>query len=724
MSEGQGALVLEIFKRNNWLSMSVFEQERVASTLKHYSQCPLPEEEVGNISREMSAILEKTGRNGRLDPEAVRSFKKGAQFLWDQLLTRQAKERLRSAQEQGLTFSIDEELIDIPWELLHDGKEFLSLRFNTGRVVKTAQPPLSPQYREAPGRMKVLILANPTNDLDSAYQEGLYIKNQLDKRRREVNVDFKSTSIDSVYVKKNLRDYDIVHFAGHCEHDPDDQRGGGWVLEDGKFTTQDILSLGEALPFPSIIFSNACHSAQSSPANYSLASAFLFSGVRHYIGTTRKVEDAQSIIFAREFYAPLINGKSVGESLRLARLALRRERGEDDFGWAPYLLYGDPNFALFKSREKPLVKKPKPAAVFNRRRILKAALFLIFIAAASVLLFNLPTRNPSALAMYLKARGLSLKGDNQAAAELALKALDNDPFFLAAYPLLGESSMRAGKRREALKYYFDYLLFSEKKQDKKGQANACIGLGWIYHLQGDYPKAFDFYQKAALLSRENKDWANQAIALRKLAVWYTDKEEYAQALELLMKSSEINRGLSSNPAGRYNLACDYFDIGLVFVNKGDLSTAREFYAKSARIFEKLKLKGELSDYYFNLGEICLFEKRYQKALEYYLQGIKIDQGQGNLPSLASDYNMLGELYLEMDNLDKAEESFQRAVELSGKIEAPLESAQGNYNLGMLYAKKGRKNKARECLRRAQEVYAKVDAPDYQRIKKELLELGY
>jgi tetratricopeptide (TPR) repeat protein len=72
---------------------------------------------------------------------------------------------------------------------------------------------------------------------------------------------------------------------------------------------------------------------------------------------------------------------------------------------------------------------------------------------------------------------------------------------------------------------------------------------------------------------------------------------------------------------------DYFDIGLVFTNKDDYTSAKEFYAKSRLLFEQLNLKNELSDCYFNIGEICLFEKKYQEALDNYMQGLRNAQGQ-------------------------------------------------------------------------------------------------
>ncbi len=242
-------------------------------------------------------------------------------------------------------------------------------------------------------------------------------------------------------------------------------------------------------------------------------------------------------------------------------------------------------------------------------------------------------------------------------------------------------------------------------------------------MAGKYAQAHQFYDKAINLSRQLKDKLNEAVALRKLAVWHIDKKNFESALELLTKSVAINLGAGGNFEHRRNLACDYFDIGLVFANKNDYTAAKEFYEKSRKIFEGLKLENELSDCYFNLGEISLFEKQYQKALDYYLTGLKIDQGQNNKVNLVSDYNMIGELYLEMDDLTQAESHFKQSAALAGEINSRPDLANAHYNLGLLYKKRGRKNMAREHWRKAQEIYRSVDPDKYQEIRGQLLELN-
>jgi CHAT domain-containing protein/tetratricopeptide (TPR) repeat protein len=723
------ALVLEILRQEKRLAMSLFEQEKLVATLRHYSQCPVEFAEIEKLCQEVISILSKTDRTGALEPDLIRDLKKTGQLLWDHLLTRPVKDKLKTTKILDLILSIDEELIDIPWELLYDGTNFLCLDFNLGRLIRTREQAAPVEYRDSPGVLKMLILANPTNDLKSAYLEGVNIRNQFDRKRNSVLIDFKSTSIDKLYVKKNLCDYDIVHFAGHCEYDTEAPENTGWVLNDGKFTAHDILAMGSTASLPALIFSNACHSAKNSgnsrysdyrEKNYSLASAFLFSGVRHYLGSIRKMEDTMSLAFAKEFYAHLISGETVGESVRLSRLSLIKQYGITAIHWAGYLLYGDPNFVLFRTKARQAALKSK-RDIRSLKKIIARFSLAVSLAALGIYLYMwLPTINPNTYFLFLRSQKLFHEGGNREVISLTQRIIKKDPLFLAAYPLLAGTYQRLGEPGEALKYYFDYALYSEKRGDRKNLASAYNSIGWIYHLQGQYPKAFDFYNKAITVSRENRDRLNEAVALRKLAVWYIDKKDYGRALELLTKSSEINRQRQYLYEHRYNLACDYFDIGLVFSNKDDFAAAREFYDKSRLIFDKLKLKNEISDCYFNTGEVFLFEKQYQKALDYYLKGLAIDKLQDNRSNLAGDYNMLGELYMEMDNWREAENFFNQAVLISQEINARADLAGAYYDLGLLYKKLGRKNKAREYFRQAQEIYRVIDVSLYQEIKEELL----
>jgi len=728
------SLVLEIFKQESILKMSLFEQKEAVSTLRHYSVCRVSSIEIESLCHEMTSILNNAAGAESDAAQRLKELSKIGQLLWDHLLSASVRNRLKAARISELVLSIDEELINIPWELLYDGSNFLCLNFNLGRVVRTKEEPHPVRYRSFSGIARMLVMANPTNDLKSAYLEGVNIRNQFDRKRNRVHIDFKSTSIDKLYVKKNLCDYDIVHFAGHCEYEPERPSESGWTLSDGRFSAAEIMAMGSTVSMPGLIFSNACHSAKSGDSflnedyqkeNYALSSAFLFSGVRHYIGSIRRLEDDISLKAAKEFYAQLILGNSVGECLRAARLGLIKEYGIANISWASYLLYGDPNFALFKGMAKDAPHKKRKAVFYYKKQMAVACAGAAVIAGGILLYSWLPSINPSAYFLFTKSRKLFLAGKNDQAINLCSRVIEKDPMFLAAYPMLADTYKRMGDEESALRYYFEYARFSQKKNDKKNLAAAYLAIGWFYHLEGEHDKAMEFYNKALALSKAAKDKLNEADALGKLAIWYMDKKDDDKALELLTKSAEINRQRANNKKHRYNLACDYFNLGLLFTNKDDLAAAKEFYHKSFVLFEKLKLKHELSDYYFNVGEIYLFEKEYEKALNSYMKGLEIDLTQGNKQAIASDYSMFGELYLAMDNLAAAEKYFRDAIVLAQQINARPELAEAYYYLGMLYKKKpGKRNQARECLRQAQEAYRSIgEEAGFQQAKDELVAMA-
>jgi tetratricopeptide (TPR) repeat protein len=77
----------------------------------------------------------------------------------------------------------------------------------------------------------------------------------------------------------------------------------------------------------------------------------------------------------------------------------------------------------------------------------------------------------------------------------------------------------------------------------------------------------------------------------------------------------------------------------------------------------------------------------------------------------------------MDDSVKAQDYFSQALTLAKDIKAMPELASAYYNLGILYRSQGRKNLAREYLREAQAIYATLGLADYEKVKKEIMELN-
>ena len=695
------------------LSMSVSARSRIAETVRTFSQREVAFDQLSELCRRVTFSLESSD---------IAALKKDCSLLWDLLLTPQAREALKSSQRRALCLQLDEELAFIPWELLYDGSQFLCNRFDLGRLVSTRLG-AAPSAREPRPACRMLILADPVGDLPWAYKEGLDIRRRFDRDRRRVLIDFRSAGITPLSVKAALREYDIVHFCGHCEYDTRDPAKSGWVLEGGMLTTREVLAMSAGEQLPLLVFSNACFSAAEDfqKKTYSIASAFLFAGVRHYIGSALRVEDNSGLVFAREFYSLLLKGRPVGECVRRARLLLQEKAGAVPGAtpsalWGSYILYGDPTHIILPFAENA------PPAFFSiparpGRRLAVAAGCALALAA---LLFGLSMVHPGRAFSLKRCRQLLAAGKNGEVISLCSRITRQDPGAAQAYLLESDALSRLGKLDEAIQVCFDSALKSGGR--KETTARTYSRIGWLYQKKGDYSKALDFYTKGLQASRSIRDVLGESEALRRLAVWHMDQGDDNRALELLTRSVEIDSERQRIPEHRYNLACDYFDMGLVFVNKDQLEPAREFYGKSMRMFEKMDLTAELGDYYFNQGEVFLMEKQYQQALDCYMKGLAIDTQRNNIAAIPDDYAMIGELYAEMEIPDRAQRYLEQAVESASAIEARPSLAQALRDLGELMQKTGRPEKAKECLSRSRDIYCSMGSPECKELTSEIGEI--
>jgi CHAT domain-containing protein len=210
--------------------------------------------------------------------------------------------------------------------------------------------------------LKLLLVVNPTGDLDGAEQEGdrilelfkgnagvkILARRGAEARRATLLADIRSG------------EHDVVHYAGHAFFDPVDSSRSG-ILCAGK----QVLSgadLAQINNLPSLVFFNACEAGRIRKAQpfrrsdgkresfearllktVSFAEAFLRGGVANYIGTYWPVGDASAKAFGSELYARLLEGKTVGEALQSARTKVFEMREVD---WADYIHYGNHAFVL------------------------------------------------------------------------------------------------------------------------------------------------------------------------------------------------------------------------------------------------------------------------------------------------------------------------------------------------------------------------------------------
>lgn len=353
---------LEMAKDNDRIKICAFEKiSDDEKTIRHYEFLEISSKEIERLCAVMANLLNRANHYGKINKATLKELQTTGQLLYDSLLTCSVKEKLSSTKVRDLMVNIDDNLVQIPWELLFDGDSFLCRKFNMGRIVRTGQKSSEAIVRKISKPLKILIIADPKGDLEASYYEGEKLKSELVKKKKLVEVQMRSSDVNVNFLKGALREFDVVHYAGHADYDVKNPSNSGFLMADGKLKAADVMKMIGSKPLPSLVLSNACRSGHTDiwkvgkdyeSEIFGLANAFLLAGVRHYIGTFWDVQDEPSFYFALEFYKELINGESVGEAVRKARQKLIDIYGDEAVIWASYMLYGDPTFRYIDCKKK------------------------------------------------------------------------------------------------------------------------------------------------------------------------------------------------------------------------------------------------------------------------------------------------------------------------------------------------------------------------------------
>lgn len=535
-------LHLEVTRVGDRLKMSVYERIKGdENTIRHYEEITVSMSLIQKRCKDLVDILNSANRKGRVSREVMVRLREVGQVLHDELLTLNVKDRLKKTFAEYLRLHIDDQLVHIPWELLNDGQKFLCQKFNMGRLVKTRQTLLGVKSRALARPLKMLILADPDGDLKRAYEEGTQIRDYMDQNREFINATLRSDNIVADLIKQKIRNFDMVHFAGHADYNPQKPEESGWRLSGSSFSARDIAKMAGTATMPALVFSNACQSARTDEWTlqeyfqdklFGLANAFLLAGVKHYVGTFWEILDEPSRLFALEFYKHIFSDVTIGEAIQQARKALINQYGEQTIVWSSYLLYGDPTFnymdQIKDQKQKEEVESPNvessAAKVRTREEVIdftdkednkKSRTWWTIAAGIVVLAVVIFLLSPwflkrNAKDFEQKAMAYFKAGEYIEAIKTCKVLYENNPKRSLAYLILGNIHFLEGDLGKA-KWQYEKAFKAEQGSDAE-KSEALIRLGRIASVENKPYQALDLYQQAAQLMPEKwQPYVSQAI---------------------------------------------------------------------------------------------------------------------------------------------------------------------------------------------------------------------
>lgn len=358
-------------------------------------QCPFPAESIDALAE--NAVLGLPAGSGQrilrvrhlpepIDPERL------GQLLFTSLFAGKVAEawhrslgRLRGRdQDLTLELSFDPEsqrsrqLFSLPWELLHDGLEFLVLsRRPVVRRLRVLRPESAPGLPE--NQLRVLAVVLSSRDLDTHQEVANLVA--LEKKLPTLKVEvLREPSVEAMREELESGDFQVLHLMGHGSWDP---ASGAYGLEtSGGFWRAGVFAeqLGAHRSQIRLVVLNACSSGRAvlggrGAADAGLAIELVKRGFLTVIAMQAPVRDQAAILFAESLYRRLAAGQNPAAALGSARLDLRAASAEGRLGPGEFAT----PILLDRSKDE-LFRVPRPS--WARRAKVFGGLAIVFLAVS------------------------------------------------------------------------------------------------------------------------------------------------------------------------------------------------------------------------------------------------------------------------------------------------------------------------------------------------------
>jgi len=243
----------------------------------------------------------------------------------------------------------------LPFEILlaESGDQFIRPAIECGVNRRLAVPGLSiHQLFAAPphtGSLKVLVVIDPTEDLDGAKHEGELVIEKLQGLPGIEPVPLRGREATREAFLAAIAEADVLHYCGHAFFDAAGAEESGLCLWGGDLFFGDLAGARSALR---IVFANACESVrvrgvpETESAAASFAEYLLRTGIEAFLGTYWKVGDMAAAAFAASVYGALAQGETLDDAVKAGRRSLFEDKSPE---WANYILYGEGRFQLVRT---------------------------------------------------------------------------------------------------------------------------------------------------------------------------------------------------------------------------------------------------------------------------------------------------------------------------------------------------------------------------------------
>ncbi len=283
-----------------------------------------------------------------LPPEILQELTTIGRDLYVELFPREMRTIYREIRDRVSTLLVTSDEPWIPWEIVRPAEreddDFLCVKHQMSRWLTGEAVLVADRHVET----LLCVEAGASSGLDKAADEAEFMDRfarDIPGLRHRVHND---PSFEDLVHLLERESFDLLHFAGHGEHDPRRPGEAKLALSDRLLRARHLSPIAEQKlrqerPF---VFFNSCQGGQLGTSLTQLdgwAQRWVRRcGCSAFLAPAWCVGDTRAQRFAEVFYQELYAGRTLGEAVQIARLTLRQENPGEP-AWLTYRVYGSPN---------------------------------------------------------------------------------------------------------------------------------------------------------------------------------------------------------------------------------------------------------------------------------------------------------------------------------------------------------------------------------------------
>lgn len=235
---------------------------------------------------------------------------------------------------------------------------------------------------------------------------------------------------------------------------------------------------------------------------------------------------------------------------------------------------------------------------------------------------------------------------------------------LELVPLFSQAYEAIHNIDKSIEFSQKILKIARAENDISTIKNTLEKLGQSYLAKFNYYEAEPIYKELLTIAKEQQDYLNEGIYLRRLAEINSEIVNPENAVvykKELEKNYVANQQLQILPDLKIAIADDYKDLD-------NAQEATEYYQQAFNLAWSLQQFATAADALKKLGRLYQDYNQNEYALQIYQELIKIEQQSYNLYGLMNTYDHIGEIYAKESNYDLASQWFEKSLEIANYLQ--------------------------------------------------------